>query len=93
MLASSAARVLCLRVGVRVGNSEWKKGRFDGGRFSMSLGTVAAQSLFLHEPGAAVPEGGSWDWAGWVWARVSAFRLKSAFTSIRLFCSSTRIRS
>jgi len=60
--ASSAARVLYLRVGVHAGNRDWKKGRFCGGRFSASLGLVAMQPLFLQEPGvveAAKLVGGS----------------------------------
>lgn len=76
---------------VRVGNSDWKNGRFCGGRFSVSLGAAAPQPLLLQEPGVVMapePEGGSWVWT---WDRVSAFRLKSAFTSVRPFCSSTRI--
>lgn len=96
MFASSTARVLYLRVGVRVGKREWKRGRFCGGRFSVSLAAAAAQPLFLQKPGvveAAKPEGGSWSRGASVWARVSAFRLKSALISVRLFWSSRRIWS
>lgn len=62
MFSSSTARELYLRVGVRGGNRDWKKGRFCGGRFSASIATVAAQPLFLQEPGvveAEKPHGGS----------------------------------
>lgn len=54
MLASSAARVGYLRVGVHVGNRDVKKGRFMGGLFSASLGAAAPQPLFLQEPGVSV---------------------------------------
>lgn len=91
MLVSSTARQLYLRVGVRVGNRDVKNGRLIGGLFSVSLGAAAPHPLFLQEPGVAEASELVASW-GRV-ARISTFRLKSALTSIRLFCSSTRIWS
>lgn len=87
-LSSSAIRVLHLRVGVRVGNMDWKKWRFCGGWFSASL-VVAAQPLFLQEPEV---EGTAKLCGGWERpASISAFCRKSALTSVRSFWSSIRI--
>lgn len=55
-LASSAARVLYLRVGVHVGNRDVKKGRLTGGLFSASLGAAAPQPRFLQDPGVVEAE-------------------------------------
>lgn len=82
MLASTT-RLLYLRVGVHIGNRGGKKVRFDGGRFSVLPGAMAPQPLFLQELGVA--EVSSQEVGSCVWARVSAFRLKSAFMSVRLF--------